>query len=62
MRVSGLRVFFRVLEPQVRERRGAAENFPPHAATFGGCPMKGQCAASPRVVGGMVVVRGGEDW
>ena len=30
--------------------------FPPREGAFGGCPLQGQCAASPRVVGGMVVV------
>ena len=43
-------------EPQVRQRHGAVEDFPPRGGAFGWCPLQGQRATSPRVVGGMVVV------
>ena len=56
MPTRGLRVCLRVPKPQVRERRGAREDFPPREGAFGGCPLQGQFAASPRVVGGILVV------
>ena len=56
MCVGGLRVRLRVPEPQVRERHSAGEDFPPREGAFGRCPLQGQCAASPRVVGEMLVV------
>ena len=56
MPTGGLRICLRVPEPQVRERRGAGEDFPPREGALGRCSLQGQWAASPRVVNGMVVV------
>ena len=45
-----------VPEPQLREHRGAREDFPPREGAIARCPLQGQRAASPRVAGGLVVV------
>ena len=56
MCARGLRVCLRVPEAQVRERHGAGEDFSPPEGALGCCPVQGQCAASPLISGGMVLV------
>ena len=45
-----------VPESHLREQHGAGQDFPPCEGAFRRCPLQGQRAASPRVVGGMVII------